>query len=103
MSDDLCEVIITAPDADWLVAFTHRLIEACLAASGHNITAIRSIYWWEGEIHDDAEARVALHTRRGLLGRIIAETTQQHPYQVPGVIALPIIDGNPAYLQWIRT
>ena len=102
MTDDVCEVIITAPDAEWLAAFTRRLIEARLAASGHNITAIRSIYRWQGEIHDHAEARVALHTRRGLLARIIAETTQQHPYQVPGVIALPIIDGNPAYLQWIR-
>jgi periplasmic divalent cation tolerance protein len=102
MTDDLCEVIITAPDADWLAAFTRRLVEARVAASGHNITPMRSIYRWRDEIHDHAEARVALHTRRSLLDRITAETTQQHPYEVPCVIAVPIIDGNPAYLQWIR-
>jgi periplasmic divalent cation tolerance protein len=33
---------------------------------------------------------------------IIAETDREHPYEVPGLIALPILDGNPAYLQWIR-
>lgn len=102
MTDDLCEVIITAPDADWLAEFTRGLVDAGLAASGHNISPIRSIYRWQGAIHDHAEARVALHTRRSLVSRIIAETNREHPYEVPGVIALPIFCGNPAYLQWIR-
>lgn len=102
MTEDFCEVIITAPEAEWLAAFTRHLVEARLAACGHNIARIRSIYRWENEIHDHPEARVALHTRRSLVTQIIAETEQQHPYKVPCVIAMPIIDGNPAYLQWIR-
>jgi periplasmic divalent cation tolerance protein len=102
MTDDLCEVIITAPDADWLAEFTRRLVDERLAASGHNLSPIRSIYRWQGVIHDHAEARVALHTRRSLVNTIIAETNREHPYEVPGLIALPILDGNPAYLQWIR-
>jgi periplasmic divalent cation tolerance protein len=102
MTDDLCEVIITSPDADWLAEFTRRLVDERLAASGHNISPIRSIYRWQGVIHDHAEARVALHTRRSLVNTIIAETDREHPYEVPGLIALPILDGNPAYLQWIR-
>lgn len=102
MTDDLCEVIITAPDAEWLAAFTRRLVEARLAACGHNIAPIRSIYRWQGEIYDKGEARVALHTRRSLLDRIVAETKQQHPYEVPCVIAGPIVDGNPDYLEWIQ-
>jgi periplasmic divalent cation tolerance protein len=102
MNDDLCEVIITAPDPDWLIDFTRHLIESRLAASGHNIVPIRSIYRWQGEIHDRYEARVALRTRRSLLERIIAETSARHPYEVPSVVALPILDGSPAYLDWIR-
>jgi periplasmic divalent cation tolerance protein len=102
MDDDVCEVIITAPDADWLTDFTRRLVNARLAASGHNIAPIRSIYRWRGEIHDHTEARVALHTRTSLVPRIIDETNRQHPYEVPCVIALPITNGNPAYVQWIR-
>lgn len=102
MTDDLCEVIITADDADWLADFTRHLVEARLAACGHNIVPIRSIYRWAGEIHDHPEARVALHTRRSLVSRIVAETLERHAYDVPSVSALPIIDGSPAYLDWIR-
>ena len=57
--DDICEVIITAPDADWLAQFTTELVAGRLAACGHNIGPIRSIYRWQGEIHDAPEARVA--------------------------------------------
>jgi len=102
MNDDLCEVIITADDADWLADFTRHLVEVRLAASGHNIAPIRSIYRWQGEIHDHPEARVALHTRRSLVPLIVAETIDRHAYEVPSVSALPIIDGSPAYLDWIR-
>jgi periplasmic divalent cation tolerance protein len=102
MDDDVCEVIITAPDPAWLADFTRRLVDARLAASGHNIAPIRSIYRWKGEIHDHTEARVALHTRASLVPSIVEETNRQHPYEVPCVIALPITDGNPAYVQWIR-
>ncbi|GIH21490.1 divalent-cation tolerance protein CutA [Rugosimonospora africana] len=101
MTDDACEVVITAPDANWLAEFTRRLVETRLAASGHNITAIRSIYRWQGQIYDKAEARVALHTRSSLVDEIIDQVNREHPYQVPCVVATAIVDGNPAYLQWI--
>jgi periplasmic divalent cation tolerance protein len=100
MTDEVCEVIITAPDAEWLAEFTRSLVEDRLAASGHNITPIRSIYRWQGHIYDKPEARVALHTRRSLLGRIVERTNRDHPYEVPCVAAMTF-DGNPAYVQWV--
>jgi periplasmic divalent cation tolerance protein len=42
-----------------------------------------------------------LHTRRSLVPAIVARTRELHPYDVPCVIALPLVDGNPAYLQWV--
>jgi periplasmic divalent cation tolerance protein len=102
MSDDLCEVIITGPDPEWLAGFTRRLVEDRLCACGHNISAIRSIYRWEGEVCDEAEARVALHTRRALVREIVRRTNAEHTYDLPGVTALPIVDGSPRYLQWVR-
>ncbi len=96
-----CEVVITADSADWLAAFTRRLVEDRLAACGHNIAPIRSIYRWDGEVQDDAEARVALHTRASLVPAIIERTNTEHPYDVPCVIAIPIEQGNPGYLDWI--
>lgn len=99
--DEVCEVVVTGPDAAWLTAFTRRLVEDRLGACGHHIEAIRSIYRWQGEVHDEAEARVALHTRRALVAEIVARAADEHPYDVPCVIALPIVGGEPAYLRWI--
>jgi periplasmic divalent cation tolerance protein len=101
MTEEICEVIITGPDADWFADFTRRLVADRLAACGHNIPAIRSIYRWGGAIHDETEARVALHTRRSLVPAITARTQRDHPYDVPCVIVLPVIDGNPEYISWV--
>jgi periplasmic divalent cation tolerance protein len=100
MADDICEVIITAPDKHWLVSFTRQLIEHGLAACGHH-TEIRSIYSWEGSVQDTSETRVALHTRTSHVQTIIEATNAAHPYQVPCVIAVPIISVDPAYQAWV--
>jgi periplasmic divalent cation tolerance protein len=101
-TDDLCEIIVTAPDPAWLAGFARRLIEDRLCAGAHVIESIRSLYRWQGEIHDRGEARVALHTRRSLVGRINARALTEHPYKVPCVLAVAAVDGNPEYLAWIR-
>lgn len=101
MNEEICEVIITADSADWLLHFTRELVEARLAACGHNAVSIRSVYRWQGEIETADEARVALHTRRSLVPQIVELADERHPYDVPCVIALPVIAGNPAYTQWV--
>ena len=98
--DDLCEVVITADDEDWLVAFTRRLVRDRLAACGHH-TPVRSVYTWQGQLHDEHETRVALHTRASLVDAIIAATQEAHPYDVPCVIALPVLQAHPAYRAWV--
>jgi periplasmic divalent cation tolerance protein len=98
---EFCEVVVTAADAEWLAGFTRTLVEERLAACGHVQPAIRSVYRWQGAVHDEAEARVALHTRRSLVPAIVERADAMHPYDVPCVIALPLVGGNPAYLQWL--
>ena len=98
---EVCEVVITAPDAAWLAEFARRLVTDCLAAGGHEIQAIRSIYRWNGEVHDRPEARLALHTRTELVPAIAARAEAEHPYEVPCVVALPIVTGGDAYVRWI--
>jgi periplasmic divalent cation tolerance protein len=101
VDEECCEVVITADDGDWLAGFSRTLVEERLAACGHLLAPIRSIYRWDGALHDDVEARVALHTRRSLVPAIVARTGEEHSYDVPCVIALPVVDGNPDYLAWI--
>lgn len=95
------EVVITAESADWLADFTRQLVEDRLVACGHNFNSIRAIYRWAGKVHDDPQARVGLHTRASLVPEIVARADRDHADDVPCVIALPIADGHPAYLQWI--
>ena len=102
-STDVVEVVITAADASWLASFVRRLVDDRLAACGQQVAEIRSIYRWDGAVHDDPEARVALHTRADLVDRIVERAIAEHPYDVPCVLALPITGGNPAYLEWVRS
>ena len=101
MNDEVCEVVITGPSQEWVATFTRQLVDDRLAACGHIINEIRSIYRWEGSVHDEPEARVALHTRRSLVHVIVDRANRDHPYDVPCVIALPIVDANPAYFDWV--
>jgi periplasmic divalent cation tolerance protein len=98
---EICEVVITAGDAEWLAGFTRRLVEDRLAACGQQTASIRSIYRWQGEVHDEAEARVALHTRVELVPGIVERADAEHGYDVPCVIALPVVAANPAYARWV--
>jgi len=102
MSTDICEVVITAGDAETLASLTRTLVEERLAACGQNIASVRSIYRWEGDVQDDPEARVGIHTRTGLVPELVDRVKSLHSYDVPCIIALPVIGGNRAYLDWVR-
>ena len=101
MAPSTSEVVITAPDGAWLVALARELVEHRLCAGSHIVTEIRSVNRWEGEIYDRAEGRVALHTRTALVPVITRYVRQRHPYEVPCVVAWPILDGSSDYLTWI--
>ena len=99
---DLCEIIITAPNADWLDALCRELVENRLASSANVVHDVLSIYRWQGTIHETKEVRAFLRSRMALLDEIVAYVVERHPYEVPNVTAVPLIGGNPSYLDWIR-
>jgi periplasmic divalent cation tolerance protein len=103
MTDELCEVVITAPDADWLADFTRRLVVDHLCSSVHIIEPVRSLYEWRGQLVDRAEARASVRTRTTLVARIAERLDRDHPYEVPGIVALPIVASSSAYRMWIPT
>lgn len=92
--DDICEVVITAPDADRLAQFTTDLVAERLATRGHIIAPTRSIYRWQSEVYDVGEARVTKHTRISLLERIVEKTNRDHPFEVPCIIVTAIFAGS---------
>jgi len=98
---DLCEVVITAPDPEWLLDLTRQLVTEGLCASVHNFAPVRSIYRWRGEIYERTEGRASLHTRLSLVSTIAERVKASHLYEVPGISARLIVSGNPDYLKWI--
>jgi len=94
-------MVITAADEAWLLAFTRSLVEDRLAACGQILGPIRSVYRWHDAVQDEAEVRVALHTRESLVPAIIERTMAEHSYEVPCVLALPVENGNADYLSWV--
>jgi periplasmic divalent cation tolerance protein len=101
-TDTLCEVTITAPDGGWLEKLCRELVEQRLASSAHVIHNIASIYHWQGDVHQHTEARAFLRSRVELIDGLVAYVTKRHPYEVPNITAVPLIGGNPDYLDWIR-
>ncbi len=103
MDEAICEVVITADDEGWLHDFTRTLIRDRLVACGQHVTPVRSIYLWQGAIEESRETRVALHTRASLVPAVIERTRAEHPYAVPCVLALPVVEVNADYSAWVHT
>jgi periplasmic divalent cation tolerance protein len=103
LTSGISEVIVTADDPEWLADFTRILIEERLCACAQHIVPIRSLYRWQGNIEDTAEARVAIHTRSELVPELIDRIEQDHPYEVPCVLAVSIDSASPAYVEWVRS
>jgi uncharacterized protein involved in tolerance to divalent cations len=74
---DLCEVVITAPDPEWLFHLTRALVADGLCASAHNFTPVRTVYRWQGQIYERTEGRASLHTRAELVSRIVDRVKQR--------------------------
>ncbi|MCE4619097.1 MAG: divalent-cation tolerance protein CutA [Desulfurococcales archaeon] len=95
-------VLVTAP-REKAKDIARHLIKNRLAACVNVISEVESIYWWQGKIEDDREALLIIKTRIDVLPRLMREVKRVHPYQVPEIIALPIVAGLEEYLEWLES
>jgi periplasmic divalent cation tolerance protein len=98
---DALVVLVTAPTPERAAEIARALVEERLAACGNVVQGIRSIYRWEGKVHEDAEALLVLKTTRARFDALRDRVLALHPYEVPEVIALPVEAGSARYLAWI--
>jgi periplasmic divalent cation tolerance protein len=97
-----CEIIVTGPTDDTLEKIAHELVEARLIACANVLDApVTSIYRWHGTVEVEPEKRMHMHTRLDLADRVVAFVKDRHPYDVPNVIATPLVAGNADYFAWI--
>ena len=94
-------VFCTCPDETVARQLATGLVEQRLAACVNVLPPIRSIYRWQGSVHDDSESLVMIKTARARYAALERWLHEHHPYDVPEVIAVPVESGLPAYLDWV--
>jgi uncharacterized protein involved in tolerance to divalent cations len=94
-------VLVTVPSVEAADRIARPLVEERLAACVNVVGPIRSVYRWEGAVREDQEQLLVVKTRRRLLERVDARVRELHDYDVPEVVALPVVGGSTAYLAWL--
>ena len=77
------------------------LLEQRKASCINIVPTVTSLFWWKDRIESDQESLLIVKGKASLLDEIVSLVKGVHSYDVPEVIALPIIGGNPDYLNWI--
>jgi periplasmic divalent cation tolerance protein len=78
------------------------LVEARLAACVNIVPGARSIYRWQGAIESAAEWLLVIKSSRQIFARLCAALERSHSYQIPEVLAVPVVEGAPNYLNWFE-
>jgi periplasmic divalent cation tolerance protein len=98
---DKIVVFNTCASADEAERLARRLVDERLAACVNVISPVRSFYRWKGNVEDSAEWLLVIKTSRALFALLRAVLESAHSYDLPEVIAIPVVDGSLNYLSWI--
>ncbi len=99
-TQEICVICSTVPpsrSADLAKRLLGKNLVACV-----NITPVRSLYRWNGVACDDKEHLLIMKTQKNLAEEVIRALKAMHPYEVPEIIALPVVAGYPPYLAWVH-
>jgi periplasmic divalent cation tolerance protein len=94
--------LTTAPSVAAARRLVRKLVERRLVACGTVMPGAVSTYWWQGAVADEEEVVVVLKTTTARWAELAAALPALHPYEVPELIALPVVAGHTPYLAWVR-
>lgn len=94
-------VLITTATEEEAHSIAERLLNQRKIACVNIVPRVDSLFWWQGKLDSAQESLLIIKTRASLLPEIIEMVKRAHSYEVPEIIALPIVDGNEDYLKWI--
>jgi periplasmic divalent cation tolerance protein len=96
------QVSTTLPDRPAADRVAGAVVAERLAACAHEDGPLHSTYRWQGTGETATEWSCRLKTTTDRLPDLVARIRQLHPYDVPEIVAVAIVDGDPAYLRWIQ-
>ena len=94
-------VLTSLPDLVAARRLAQELVEARLAACVQIGAPVESLYHWRGRLETANEVPLAIKTSAAAWPRLEAAIRKGHPYELPEIVAVPLIDGLPDYLDWI--
>ena len=94
-------VFSTCPSREEAKRIARGLVGERLAACVNVLDGVSSIYHWQGSVEESDEVMLVVKSRRDLLGRLQERLANMHSYEVPEAVAIPVVDGLPAYLEWL--
>ena len=100
MTDKIVILSTCETEADARRIAAH-LVEHRLAACVNILPGATSVYRWKGKIETASEWMLVIKSRGDLLAQIEHEFATIHPYKVPELLALPLVDGGKRYLEWL--
>ncbi len=103
MSSEAILVLTSCPDEATGARIARDLVESGLAACVSRVASVRSTYRWEGRIQDEPEVLLIVKTLAERYQALEMRLKSLHPYEVPEIIALPVVNGSSDYLSWLRT
>jgi periplasmic divalent cation tolerance protein len=101
VNEEFAIALSTFPDEETARKIARELVEGALVACANIIPSIRSIYFWDGKVEENAEALGIFKLMGARFEEFQTRLRALHPYDVPEIIRLKIEDGSPEYLRWI--
>jgi periplasmic divalent cation tolerance protein len=95
-------VLTTCPDTEVAERLAQVLVQEGLAACVNILPIAKSVYLWKGQVESAAEQLLIIKSMTDAYSSIQKRIRELHPYELPEVIAVPVADGLPDYLAWIR-
>ncbi len=96
-------VLITVPSVEIGRKIAGMLLEKKLAACVNILPGVTSLFTWQRQASEEQEALLVVKTRGELFADFLLPAVKAlHPYQVPEIIALPVVGGLKEYLEWIE-
>lgn len=99
---DKIVVFSTCASADEAERLARRLIEERLAACVNVVSPVRSFYRWKGAVEDSTEWLLIIKSSRDLFAGLSAALESAHSYELPEIIAIPVVEGSANYLAWVE-
>jgi periplasmic divalent cation tolerance protein len=100
MTDKIVVLSTCANEAD-ACRVARALVEARVAACVNVMPGLQSFYHWQGALETSNEVLLLIKTSRDLFAQLKLELEKIHPYEVPEILALPIVEGADNYLNWM--